>query len=184
MPKLYSTLTILLLLLLLLLQATATPAGKASKEELKRSWGKQVEAKTQDMAELAAGGKATLDECLNEFENFLTELDEPAEKKAKEEEKTANVYNNSKYYEKSRRGRSKSRSKSRGRSRSRSRGRRSRSRSRSRGRRSRSKSKRRSSYGSRRSRSGGRRRSRSRSGGKRRSSGYNPERRDPDRYYD
>jgi hypothetical protein len=119
--------------------------------------------------------KDSLDACLNEFENFLSELDEPAKKKKEAE---ASGYNSEKYFDKTRKNRSRSRS------RSRSRG--GRSRSRSRGRRSRSGGRRRS-----RSRSGGRRRSGRRSRSRRRSrsksrrrSGYNPERRDPDRYYD
>jgi len=172
------------------------PRVKPDKEELKKTWGKKKEeegGKEEKPTEEGGKGKDSLDDCLDEMENFLSELDEPAAKKKKEEEEAKSGYNSSKYYEKSRRKsyKSRSRSRSRGRrsrsrSRSRSRGRRSRgrrSRSRSRSRSRRRSSSRRRSY-SRRSRSRSGRRSRSRSGGRRRSGRYDPDRRDPDRYYD
>merc|ERR1719220_1442785 len=149
------------------------PRAKPDKEELKKTWGKkkeEEEVKEENPNEAGKKGKDSLDDCLDEMENFLSELDEPESKKKKEDDSKSG-YNSSKYYEKSRRGSYKSRSRSRSRTRSRSRGRRSRGR-RSRSR-SRSRSRRRSS-----------KRSRSRSGGRRRSGRYDPDRRDPDRYYD
>ena len=112
------------------------PRVKPDKEELKKTWGKKKEeevGKEEKPTEEGGKGKDSLDDCLDEMENFLSELDEPAAKKKKEEEEAKSGYNSSKYYEKSRRKSYKSRS----RSRSRGRRSRSRSRSRSRGRRSR-----------------------------------------------
>merc|ERR1712226_394965 len=90
----------------------AQPRQIPDRETLKRTWGKQLKKpsdvpqnkpeetttkvevnnkvekvveKTQLLAPAEPKKEDTLDECLNEFENFLSELDEPSKKKMKEE---------------------------------------------------------------------------------------------------
>ena len=68
------------------------PRPKPDKEELKKTWGKKkeeeegVKAKEESANEAGVKGKDSLDDCLDEMENFLSELDEPEAKKKKEEE--------------------------------------------------------------------------------------------------